>query len=121
MFFFNSELEEAIRRHPGIKGEKGERGQRVKKSKNLMTRSYLTQNNIRKKLNLFPKKGPPGMTVRGPPGPPGGGGGGGGVGSALSPSDSYCGCNATAVRSIVAGAVGGRGRRVRRVFDWFFF
>ncbi len=55
------------------------------------------------------------MTVRGPPGPPGGGGGG----SALSPSDSYCGCNATAVRSIVAGAVGGSGRRVRRVFKCF--
>ena len=31
--FFYSELEEAIRRHPGIKGDKGERGQRVKKSK----------------------------------------------------------------------------------------
>ncbi len=31
MVFFNSELEEAIRRHPGIKGDKGERGQRVYK------------------------------------------------------------------------------------------
>ena len=68
------------------------------------------------KNKIIPKKGPPGMTVRGPPGPPGGGGG-----SALSPSDSYCGCNATAVRSIVAGAVGGSGRRVRRVFEIVFF